>query len=175
MTSLLPRRVFLEMKYDIVADAARSFNLSCDFNNSNQQNKLSLQQHQQDLQRQTPRLPRMYLKEYENVSVVFANMTGFWDSSSLAVFHGEAGYNQSLNMITLVDRLLADLFRRIARRNHCIPVHLLGNRVYFVAGLPSEEGYEFDEELKSSKYVINNDEHAKNAIQMGLDLIDAIR
>lgn len=176
MTSLLPRRVFLEMKYDIVADASRSYNLICGLNNSDHQNESNIQRHQQELQLQTPQLPTMYLKEYENVSIVFANVTGFWNNTSSAACHGEGGYNQSLNMITLVDRLLADLFRRVARRNNCIPIHLLGHRVYFVAGLPSEEGYEYDvDERKRTKNIVDNDDHAKNAIQMGLDLIDAIK
>lgn len=177
MTSLLPKRVFSEMKYDIVADAARSYNnIISGLNKSNQYNELNVQRDQIELPLQTPLHPKMYLKEYENVSVVFANVTGFWDNTSSAACHGEAGYNQSLNMITLVDRLLADLFRRVARRNNCIPIHLLGHRVYFIAGLPSEESYEYDDEVrKSTKSIVDNDKHAKNAIQMGLDLIDAIK
>lgn len=176
MKSLLPKRVFSEMKYDIVTDAARSYNIICGFKKSDPFNESNLQRHQLELPLQSPQHPKMYLKEYENISVVFANVTGFWDNTSSAACHGEAGYNQSLNMVTLVDRLLADLFRRVARRNNCIPIHLLGHRVYFVAGLPSEEGYDYDDEVrKSTKYTADNDKHAKNAIQMGLDLIDAIK
>lgn len=118
----------------------------------------------------------MYLKEYENVSVVFANVTGFWDNAPLVVSHGNSGSQTSIQLITLIDQLLANLFRKLAYRNRCLPIRLLGHRMYFIAGLPDEESYGYDDdEHKNGSWMMNDNGHARNAIQMGLDLIDAVK
>lgn len=175
LTSLLPRRIFFEMKYDIVSDAARSYDKMYGFHDF-QQNDTHLHQPQLELQIQTPHLSRMYLKEYENVSVVYANVTKFWDNASTVSSHCESGTQISQQFITLVDRLLVDLFRGLARRNHCLDVRLLGHRIYFVAGLPVEETYCYDDnDCKNTKRVLNDNCHARDAIQLGLDLINAIK
>lgn len=171
---MVPRRVFSEMKYEIVADAARSFNGNCSSTKTDNQHKSYSQHPQEELQLLSPQLPKMYLKEYDNVSIVCANITGFWDNVSAAASHGESGFLQSSQLIKLVDRLMTDLYRKMAQRNHCLPVRLLGHRSYFVAGLPSEESYEFDN-AEILKRKIGDDGHARNAIQMGLDLINAIK
>uniref|UniRef100_A0A2S2R2A2 adenylate cyclase n=1 Tax=Sipha flava TaxID=143950 RepID=A0A2S2R2A2_9HEMI len=168
LTSLLPIRVFSEMKYDIVTDAARSYNIISGSNDDNPQSKPS----QQELNLQTPQLPKLYLKEYENISVVFANLTGFWNNGSAITGYGESGSQSSRQLITLIDRLMVDLFCALARSNHCLPIRLLGHRLYFVAGLPAEEGYLHDD--KNPRWTLDADKHASNAVRLGLDLIDAV-
>ncbi|XP_025196837.1 uncharacterized protein LOC112595752 [Melanaphis sacchari] len=169
LTSLLPRRIFLEMKYNIVADAAHSLNTI------SQQDNAQLQSHQQEILQRTNFMPKMFLKEYENVSVVFANVTGFWDNAPLIVSNNNSGSQISTELITLIDQLLANLFRKLAYRNRCLPIRLLGHRMYFIAGLPDEESFRYDDdEQKNASWLINDNGHARNAIQMGLDLIEAV-
>lgn len=171
--SLLPRRVFSEMKYDIVTDAARSYNIICGTNDDNLQSELNSLRPQQELKLQTLQLPRMYLKEYEDVSVVFANLTGFWNNGSAIACYGETSSQSSRQLITLIDRLMVDLFCTLARRNNCLPIRLLGHRLYFVAGLPADECYMHDE--KNDRWTMDAEKHASNAIRLGLDLIDAVK
>jgi len=165
------------MKHDIVADAARSYNVIHRSNdNNNHLGDSQLQIHQQEILMKTNKMPRMYLKEYENVSVVFANVTGFWDNVPLVVSHENSGTQTSIQLIRLIDRLLANLFRKLAYRNRCLPIRLLGHRMYFISGLPDDESYGYDDdEHKNAGWMMNDNGHARNAIQMGLDLIDAVK
>lgn len=163
------------MKYAIVADAAR-FYYDGVYNSTKKDSppKSHSEHPQEELQLLSSRSPKMYLKEYDNVSIVCANITGFWDNVSAAASHGESGFLQSRQLIEVVNRLMTDLYRKMALRNHCLPVRLLGNRTYFVAGLPSEESYEVDN-VENAKRKSSDNGHARNAIQMGLDLINAIK
>lgn len=174
--SLLPKRVFLEMKHDIVADAARFYSTIRSTNYNSHQDESQLHSHQQEILLKTNKMPKMYLKEYENVSVVFANVTGFWDNASAGVSHNNSGSQSSIQLITLIDRLLANLFRKLAYRNRCLPLRLLGHRMYFIAGLPDEESYGYyNNEHKNTSWMNDDNGHARNAIQLGLDLIDAVK
>lgn len=174
LTSLLPRRVFMEMKYDIVSDAANSYNLICGSSNDNHPNKLNSQPTRQELQLQISRQPKMYLKEYDNISVVYVNVIKFWDNLT-EVTCRESDSQSSRQQIKLIDRLLS-LFRTLAYRNHCLPMRLVGHRMYFVAGLPVEEGYGYyDNEIKNTRWTMEENGHAKDAIQLGLDLVNAIK
>lgn len=173
---MLPKRVFLEMKHDIVADAARSFNAIRSSNDNSHRYDVQIQRYQQEILLKTDNIPRMYLKEYENVSVVFANVTGFWDNVPLVVTHDNPGTQSSIQLVTLIDRLLANLFRKLAYRNCCLPIRLLGHRMYFISGLPDEESYGYDDGgHKNGTWMMNNNGHARNSIQLGLDLIDAVK
>jgi len=164
------------MKHDIVTDAARSFNTIHCSNDENLRDNAKLKGHQQEILLKTYNMPKMYLKEYENVTVVFANVTGFWDNVPLVMSHDNSGSQTSIQLITLIDRLLANLFRKLAYRNRCLPIRLLGHRMYFISGLPDEEWYGYgDDECKNSSWMMNDNGHARNAIQMGLDLIDAVK
>lgn len=177
LTSLLPRRVFSVMKYDIVADAVHSYKVTCGSSeDEDYQNEQHLERLRQELQLQDAQMSKMYLKEYRNVSVVCASVTGFWDNMSAAACHNGMGSESSRQLTMLVDKLMVDLFGRLARRNGCITTRVLGNRIYFVAGFPAEERYGYDnDECNNTRSLVNDNEHAKNAIQMGLDLIDAVK
>lgn len=165
----------MEMKHDIVADAACSYNTIWSSSNKNYQSKIHLQHSQHELQLLAPQVPKMYLKEYENVSIICASITGLCDMTAPAS-HSDSGFLQSGQFISLVDRLMSDLFRKMARRNHCLPIQILGHRIVFVSGLPSEESYEYDDsELRNAKMSKDDSGHARNAIQMGLDLINTIK
>jgi len=179
LTSLLPKRVFSEMKYDIVTDAARSRNnVTCSSNDEDYQNDPHLQRLRQELQLHTsPQLPKIYMKEYSDVSVVCANVTGFWENASDIAFHNETDSQQSRQLTELIDKLMVDLFNRLARRNGCVMTRLLGNRIFFVAGLPAEEHYGLDDDEcnVTSRQLTDDVGHAKNAVQLGLDLIDTVK
>lgn len=177
LTSLLPKRVYSEMKYDIVADAVHSYKVTCGSSDDDDyQNDQHLERLRQELQIQDSQISKMYLKEYCNVSVVCASVIGFWDNVSAAVCHSEMGSESSRQLTMLIDKLMVDLFGRLARRNGCITIRVVGNQVYFIAGLPAEECYEYDNyECNNTKWSPHHNGHAKNAIQMGLDLIDAVK
>lgn len=180
LKSLLSRRVFSEMKYDIVIDAARSrSNVTYNSNDEDYQNDAHLQRLRQELQlHASPQLPRMYMKEYSDVSVVCASVTGFWENVSEFPFHNEINSQHSRQLTELIDKLMVDLFSKLARRNGCITTRLLGNRIFFVAGLPAEELYGFDDdECNNAAKQLTDDggEHANNAVQLGLDLIDTVK
>lgn len=162
------------MKYDIVADAARSYYTISNSNDNDYETRL--QRSQQDIQLLIPKLPKMYLKEYENISVVYAKMSGFWYTTSSVICHGGSGSQSSRQVVTLIDRLFVNLFNGLARRNHCLPIRILGQRIVFVAGLPAEENYGYNnDECDNTKWMIDDNGHAKDAIRMGLDLINAIK
>jgi len=117
------------------------------------------------------------MKEYSDVSVVCANVTGFWENASEIAFHNEINSQQSRQLTELIDKLMVDLFDRLARRNSCITTRLLSNRIFFVAGLPAEEHYGFDDDEcnVNTRQSTEDSGHAKNAVQLGLDLIDNVK
>lgn len=162
------------MKYDIVADAARSYYIFC--NSSNKDDQKKSQHFQHELQSLTSQFPKTYMKEYDNVSIICACITGLWDNITVSASHGDFGFIQSRKFVALIDRLIADLFRKMALRNNCLPMQILGHRIVFVAGLPSEESYGCNvDEFKNSLKTKDGSENAKNAIQLGLDLINVIK
>lgn len=90
---------------------------------------------------------KIYIQKHENVSILFADIVGFTALSSHVSPH------------ELV-RLLNELFGRfdlLSQENNCLRIKILGDCYYCVAGLPEPRA-----------------DHASCAVEMGLDMIDAI-
>uniref|UniRef100_T1K4L1 adenylate cyclase n=1 Tax=Tetranychus urticae TaxID=32264 RepID=T1K4L1_TETUR len=90
---------------------------------------------------------KIYIQKHENVSILFADIVGFTVLAS------------HCNASDLV-RLLNELFGRfdqLANDNHCLRIKILGDCYYCVSGLPEPRS-----------------DHAHCAVEMGLDMIDAI-
>ncbi|XP_037921658.1 Ca(2+)/calmodulin-responsive adenylate cyclase isoform X2 [Hermetia illucens] len=90
---------------------------------------------------------RIYIQKHENVSILFADIVGF------TVLASQCSAQELV-------RLLNELFGRfdqLAHDNHCLRIKILGDCYYCVSGLPEPRK-----------------DHAKCAVEMGLDMIDAI-
>ncbi|GAU99660.1 hypothetical protein RvY_10623-2 [Ramazzottius varieornatus] len=91
---------------------------------------------------------KIYIQRHDNVSILFADICGFTVLSS------------QCNADELV-RLLNELFGRFDRlceENNCLRIKLLGDCYYCVSGLPDFRP-----------------DHAQNCVEMGLDMIEAIK
>ncbi|XP_050528541.1 Ca(2+)/calmodulin-responsive adenylate cyclase-like isoform X2 [Daktulosphaira vitifoliae] len=90
---------------------------------------------------------KIYIQRHDNVSILFADIVGF------TVLASQCCAQQLV-------RLLNELFGRfdqLANHNHCLRIRILGDCYYCVSGLPESRS-----------------DHAKCAVNMGLDMIDAI-
>lgn len=90
---------------------------------------------------------KIYIQKQENVSILFADIVGF------TVLASQCSAQELV-------RLLNELFGRfdqLANDNHCLRIKILGDCYYCVSGLP---------EARS--------DHAHCAVEMSLDMIDAI-
>lgn len=90
---------------------------------------------------------KIYIQRHENVSIVFADIVGF------TVLASQCSAQELV-------RLLNELFGRfdqLANDNHCLRIKILGDCYYCVSGLPEPRS-----------------DHAHCAVEMGLDMIDAI-
>ncbi|KAH8270465.1 hypothetical protein KR018_010299 [Drosophila ironensis] len=94
------------------------------------------------------RFHELHVQRHTNVTILFADIVNFTPLSS------------SLTASDLV-KTLNDLFGRfdqIAQENQCLRIKILGDCYYCVSGLP-----------------ISRPQHATNCVNMGLQMIDAIR
>ncbi|XP_017843837.2 adenylate cyclase type 2 isoform X2 [Drosophila busckii] len=94
------------------------------------------------------RFHELHVQRHTNVTILFADIVNFTPLSS------------SLTASDLV-KTLNDLFGRfdqIAQENQCLRIKILGDCYYCVSGLP-----------------ISRPQHASNCVNMGLQMIDAIR
>ncbi len=90
---------------------------------------------------------KIYIQKHENVSILFADIVGF------TVLASQCSAQELV-------RLLNELFGRfdqLANDNHCLRIKILGDAYYCVSGLPEPRS-----------------DHAHCAVEMGLDMIDAI-
>ncbi|XP_059216957.1 adenylate cyclase type 2 isoform X2 [Stomoxys calcitrans] len=94
------------------------------------------------------RFHELHVQRHNNVSILYADIVNFTPLS------------EQLTASDLV-KTLNDLFGRfdqIAQENHCLRIKILGDCYYCVSGLP-----------------ISRPQHASNCVNMGLQMIDAIR
>ncbi|XP_055618682.1 Ca(2+)/calmodulin-responsive adenylate cyclase isoform X2 [Toxorhynchites rutilus septentrionalis] len=90
---------------------------------------------------------KIYIQKHENVSILFADIVGF------TVLASQCSAQELV-------RLLNELFGRfdqLAHDNHCLRIKILGDCYYCVSGIPDPRA-----------------DHARCAVEMGLDMIDAI-
>lgn len=90
---------------------------------------------------------KIYLKRYDSVSILFADICGFTALSSECT---------AKELVELLNELFAR-FDRLATENHCLRIKILGDCYYCVSGLPEAR-----------------QDHAHCCVEMGLDMIDAI-
>lgn len=90
---------------------------------------------------------KIYIQKYENVSILFADIVGFT---------GLASQCTAQELVRVLNELFGR-FDQLAHDNHCLRIKILGDCYYCVSGLPEARA-----------------EHAKNTVEMGLDVIDAI-
>ncbi|XP_073843090.1 adenylate cyclase type 2-like isoform X2 [Musca autumnalis] len=94
------------------------------------------------------RFHELHVQRHNNVSILYADIVNFTPLS------------EQLTASDLV-KTLNDLFGRfdqIAQENHCLRIKILGDCYYCVSGLP-----------------VSRSQHASNCVNMGLQMIDAIR
>ncbi|XP_013407025.1 adenylate cyclase type 5 [Lingula anatina] len=91
---------------------------------------------------------KIYIQRHENVSILFADICGFTELS---------GKCTPQELVELLNELFAR-FDRLAQENHCLRIKILGDCYYCVSGLPE-----------------SRPDHAQCCVEMGLDMIDAIR
>lgn len=90
---------------------------------------------------------KIYIQKHENVSILFADICGFTSLSDQCTAE---------ELVRLLNELFAR-FDRLAAEHHCLRIKLLGDCYYCVSGLPEPRP-----------------DHALCAVEMGLDMIDAI-
>ncbi|KAK7017864.1 Adenylate cyclase type 1 [Halocaridina rubra] len=90
---------------------------------------------------------KIYIQRHENVSMVFADIVGFTVLASQCT---------AQELVRLLNELFGR-FDQLADDNHCLRIKILGDCYYCVSGLPEPRS-----------------DHARCAVEMGLDMIDAI-
>ncbi|XP_022249893.1 Ca(2+)/calmodulin-responsive adenylate cyclase-like isoform X2 [Limulus polyphemus] len=90
---------------------------------------------------------KIYIQQYENVSILFADIVGFTMLASQCT---------AQELVILLNELFGR-FDQLANDNHCLRIKILGDCYYCVSGLPESRV-----------------DHALCAVEMGLDMIDAI-
>ncbi|CAH0556509.1 unnamed protein product [Brassicogethes aeneus] len=90
---------------------------------------------------------KIYIQRHENVSILFADICGFTTLSDQCTAE---------ELVRILNELYAR-FDRLAAEHHCLRIKLLGDCYYCVSGLPEARP-----------------DHAHCAVEMGLDMIDAI-
>ncbi|WAQ95151.1 ADCY1-like protein [Mya arenaria] len=90
---------------------------------------------------------KIYIKNYDPVSILFADIVGFTNLSS----HCSAGH-----LVQILNQLFYE-FDVLAEKNHCTRIKILGDCYYCVSGLPEAQEH-----------------HARCCVEMGMDMIDHI-
>lgn len=102
----------------------------------------------QDIGNKQTRFHDMYVQRHNNVSILYADIVNFTPLS------------EQLSASDLV-KTLNELFGRfdhLAQENQCMRIKILGDCYYCVSGLP-----------------VSRPNHAYNCVNMGLQMIEAIR
>ncbi|RZF36709.1 hypothetical protein LSTR_LSTR005022 [Laodelphax striatellus] len=102
----------------------------------------------QDMSNKQTRFHEMYVQRHNNVSILYADIVNFTPLS------------EQLSASDLVKTLneLFGRFDQIAQENQCMRIKILGDCYYCVSGLP-----------------VSRPNHAYNCVNMGLQMIEAIR
>ncbi|KAK1171397.1 adenylate cyclase type 3 isoform X1 [Acipenser oxyrinchus oxyrinchus] len=102
---------------------------------------------QQESQKEMQQFNTMYMYRHENVSILFADIVGFTQLSSLC---------SAQELVKLLNELFAR-FDKLAQKYHQLRIKILGDCYYCICGLPDYR-----------------DDHAACSIMMGLAMVEAI-
>ncbi|CAJ0581044.1 unnamed protein product, partial [Mesorhabditis spiculigera] len=91
---------------------------------------------------------KIYIRKHDKISILFADICGFTNLAS------ECTANE---LVLLLNELFAR-FDTLGHRNHCMRIKILGDCYYCVSGLPESRA-----------------DHAVCAVQMGIEMIEAIK
>ncbi|CAD6188093.1 unnamed protein product [Caenorhabditis auriculariae] len=91
---------------------------------------------------------KIYIQKYENISILFADICGFTNLAS--------EYTAE-DLVLMLNELFAR-FDKLAAMHKCMRIKILGDCYYCVCGVPDYQP-----------------EHAANTVEMGLDMIEAIK
>nr|KAF6318155.1 adenylate cyclase 7 [Pipistrellus kuhlii] len=90
----------------------------------------------------------LYVKRHQNVSILYADIVGFTRLASDC---------SPKELVVMLNELFGK-FDQIAKANECMRIKILGDCYYCVSGLP-----------------VSLPTHARNCVQMGLDICEAIK
>ncbi|KAM9449931.1 adenylate cyclase type 4 isoform 1-T2 [Clarias gariepinus] len=94
-----------------------------------------------------PNFHNLYVKQHRNVSILYADIVGFTSLASTCTPE---------ELVVVLNKLFGK-FDDIAKKNGCLRIKILGDCYYCVSGLPDPIPH-----------------HARNCVQMGLDMCTAI-
>ncbi|KAF4111694.1 hypothetical protein G5714_008725 [Onychostoma macrolepis] len=94
-----------------------------------------------------PNFHSLYVRQHRDVSILYADIVGFTHLSSTCT---------PVELVAVLNKLFGR-FDDIAKRNGCLRIKILGDCYYCVSGLPDPISH-----------------HARNCVQMGLDMCTAI-
>uniref|UniRef100_A0AAR2LYS3 adenylate cyclase n=1 Tax=Pygocentrus nattereri TaxID=42514 RepID=A0AAR2LYS3_PYGNA len=95
----------------------------------------------------TPNFHSLYIKQHKDVSILYADIVGFTSLASTCTPE---------ELVAVLNKLFGR-FDDIAKKNECLRIKILGDCYYCVSGLPDSIPH-----------------HARNCVQMGLDMCNAI-
>ncbi|MCJ8749082.1 hypothetical protein PDJAM_G00172250 [Pangasius djambal] len=94
-----------------------------------------------------PNFHNLYVKQHKDVSILYADIVGFTSLASTCTPE---------ELVVVLNKLFGK-FDDIAKKNECLRIKILGDCYYCVSGLPDPIPH-----------------HARNCVQMGLDMCTAI-
>ncbi|KAL0189857.1 hypothetical protein M9458_016956, partial [Cirrhinus mrigala] len=94
-----------------------------------------------------PNFHSLYVRQHKDVSILYADIVGFTHLSSTCTPE---------ELVAVLNKLFGR-FDDIAKKNGCLRIKILGDCYYCVSGLPDPISL-----------------HARNCVQMGLDMCTAI-
>ncbi|KAK1792685.1 hypothetical protein P4O66_012619 [Electrophorus voltai] len=94
-----------------------------------------------------PNFHSLYIKQHKDVSILYADIVGFTNLASSCTPE---------EIVAVLNKLFGK-FDEIAKKNGCLRIKILGDCYYCVSGLPDSIPH-----------------HARNCVQMGLDMCTAI-
>lgn len=96
---------------------------------------------------------KIYIQSHDRCSILFADIVGFTEYASTVTAE---------ELIIMLNELFAN-FDKLAKRNYCQRIKILGDCYYCISGLS-------DEEVEQ-----NNMSHAENSVEMGLAMVQHIK
>jgi len=123
-------------------------------------------------ERMTEKFSETFLETHKNVSILYADICNFTPltekfTSKKFVNGREVTEDRIEELVATLNDLFTK-FDEAAERHNCNRIKILGDCYYCISGLPSLDPNDKDNH-------ISNPNHAKNSVDMGLEMIDLIR